>query len=1449
MVFLIVIHAGLIIWASTLAISFLYRVDLSSESVKVNEALEVFGEQNVDWTDVSADSTTRQAHIRIGSRTNQDGTTRADEILEFGTYRGEQFVPKSLLRSEGDGTLEVVTNGNKLALSPNGGNVGVGTSSPNAKLDVDGETIIRGNASVGGNNQTSTLKIDSHGTSTVGLQLGPDPSSEASLSAARRKLLDSNGSDITASPSSFNKKSFGVYSMVGGEQVVMKRGNSTVLRFTEGENTEMYAEQNVVIESHHGDVNLVSTNGKIRFHGAIELGGSDLTGGISNTLGETGSAGLLSALSVTNGTVKIAAPRVVLQGRTEVNGTFVTGNGNVRLGETYDDKIDMRGTIMGHTAFTFGGSAHDEHKISLNVDEPTSGWHTIVLPDANGRLVVSAQDPLLITKKGEMQLNQSKIDTVGALKAGSILPSFGNIDIGWGEGSELKAGTLTIRNTTMLKGAVLVNPDRGTTRPIPIHFAMDSESAVNKLLTNIVIVPPTGDNNITIPDGNGTVLLHNQGEIVHTFGDIDIGSNTLAADTLRIQHHNPTEGTGGKGYTMSRGQQTLGTMQAMFNNTWADVNSTTRFHNPKGSGIRIRSRDGDSESAETETVEAEGAFIHVLAGSANRTNHTGGHVYIEGGDSYLGPAGDVFITGGRASGHGVGNTTTNSVGGDVIVTSGLSSGNETSSGKVDVLSANAGDKGVSGALTLASGTASNGDSGAFTISTGKAEGGSGGDISINVGEGDTGIGGAMTLTAGKTNASAAVGGAVTITAGEADDGSNGGTGGDMELAAGAGADVGGAVSITTGVGTAASSGAMTLATANAGLTGNSGDVSLKTGAGGTTSGNSGSLELATGHSANAGATGDVSITTGDATGGNGGDITLKVGDGDTLAGGAMTLTAGKTNASAAVGGAVTIKAGEADDGSNGGTGGDMELAAGAGADVGGAVSITTGVGTAASSGAMTLATANAGLTGNSGDVSLKTGAGGTTSGNSGSLELATGHSANAGATGDVSITTGDATGGNGGDITLKVGDGDTLAGGAMTLTAGKTNASAAVGGAVTIKAGEADDGSNGGTGGDMELAAGAGADVGGAVSITTGVGTAASSGAMTLATANAGLTGNSGDVSLKTGAGGTTSGNSGSLELATGHSANAGATGDVSITTGDATGGNGGDITLKVGDGDTLAGGAMTLTAGKTNASAAVGGAVTIKAGEADDGSNGGTGGDMELAAGAGADVGGAVSITTGVGTAASSGAMTLATANAGLTGNSGDVSLKTGAGGTTSGNSGSLELATGHSANAGATGDVSITTGDATGGNGGDITLKVGDGDTLAGGAMTLTAGKTNASAAVGGAVTIKAGEADDGSNGGTGGDMELAAGAGADVGGAVSITTGVGTAASSGAMTLATANAGLTGNSGDVSLKTGAGGTTSGNSGSLELATGTPQTLVQPETCRSPPATPRAATAATSH
>ena len=190
MVFLIVFHAALVIWASTLATSFLYRVDLSSESVKVNNALEVFGERDMDPSqlmDGSSESSTRQAHVRIGSRTSVNGTSKADEVLEFGTYRGDQFIPKSSLRSEGDGALEVVTT--RLSLAPTGGNVGVGTQEPTAKFDVNGGAVIRGNATIGGNNQSSLLKIDSQGTQTTGFQLGPEPTIEASNSSTSRRLL------------------------------------------------------------------------------------------------------------------------------------------------------------------------------------------------------------------------------------------------------------------------------------------------------------------------------------------------------------------------------------------------------------------------------------------------------------------------------------------------------------------------------------------------------------------------------------------------------------------------------------------------------------------------------------------------------------------------------------------------------------------------------------------------------------------------------------------------------------------------------------------------------------------------------------------------------------------------------------------------------------------------------------------------------------------------------------------------------------------------------------------------------------------------------------------------------------------------------------------------------------------------------------------------------------
>ena len=798
MVFLIVIHGGLIIWASTLAISFLYRVDLSSESVKVNEALEVFGEQNTDWLD-TAGGITRQAHVRIGSRGDAEGTTRADEVLEFGTYRGDQFVPKSLLRSEGDGTLEVVTNGNRLALAPTGGDVGIGTNLPTALLDVAGEAVVRGNASFGGNDLPSLVKIDSQGSQTVGLQLGPDPGLESGVDGdGRRRLLDANTTGDASTSSVFNKKSFGVYSLVGGEQVVVKRGNDTVLRFDDNENTEVSAVNDVKIESRDGDVSLVSASGKIRIMGAVEFGGSDLAGTIANSMGSTGSGGLLSALSVVNGTVKLAAPNIVHEGRTDFNGTFTVGNGDIiQLGWDSRDEIDVRGTIYGRTALMFGGTEKDNgHKISFNVVEPTKNYTTILIPDNGGTLVVEAVPPLRIATNGSVILDQWKITTVGALQHGSILPTFGDINI---ERSNLTAGTLTVRNTTRLEGAVLGENSRFG--KIPIHFARNSTLGNDGFVTNFYLEDPTANNTIKIPDSNVTFVVTvsnphgfqrnarghlefnyttfnttgwlNDGRIIPGFGDINVADESISANSFRIQNFDgewePSEwgdvyGEGGEKFVGGTYSYTMGTIDSMFNTS-----------DPVGYGVRIASADG-VHTANT-TKEAQGRYIHILAGAANTSNVSGGAVYIIGGETTgsgdESAGGDVIISGGAGG-------SLNAAGGSIKLTSGTGA-NQTS-----------------GDIALETGSSDDASSGKVTIKTGASTNGSGGDISMTVGTGDGGTGGAMKLTAGQsTGASGGDGGAMELTAGESTVDNK--AGGAVTVTAGKGsgttAGAGGAVSI------------------------------------------------------------------------------------------------------------------------------------------------------------------------------------------------------------------------------------------------------------------------------------------------------------------------------------------------------------------------------------------------------------------------------------------------------------------------------------------------------------------------------------------------------------------------------------------------------------------------------------------------------------------------------
>ena len=111
-----------------------------------------------------------------------------------------------------------------------------------------------------------------------------------------------------------------------------------------------------------------------------------------------------------------------------------------------------------------------------------------------------------------------------------------------------------------------------------------------------------------------------------------------------------------------------------------------------------------------------------------------------------------------------GDTTDAATGGFLVLESGYSS--ETSSGFIDLSTPNAGSVGVSGEISVATGTTSAGNSGAIALETGYAHDGHGGTIMARVGTGHSDDGGNVFLAAGESTDDEATGGSVTIQAGE-----------------------------------------------------------------------------------------------------------------------------------------------------------------------------------------------------------------------------------------------------------------------------------------------------------------------------------------------------------------------------------------------------------------------------------------------------------------------------------------------------------------------------------------------------------------------------------------------------------------------------------------------------------------------------------------------------------
>jgi hypothetical protein len=311
------------------------------------------------------------------------------------------------------------------------------------------------------------------------------------------------------------------------------------------------------------------------------------------------------------------------------------------------------------------------------------------------------------------------------------------------------------------------------------------------------------------------------------------------------------------------------------NNVYYNVNSTTC---------------SVAESGASPGATSAGGTIAVTGGAGGATSGNGGAVTVTGGAGTNGNAvgGASSVIGGAGQG--------SAAGGAVSVTSGAG-GATGASGAVTVGTGVGGSSsGVSGNLTIVTGTTTSGASGTVTVGSGNATGGVPGTTTITAGAAQTAAtaGGAIAVTAGNGNTSGN-GGAITVMCGAGGTTGNGGavshtggTGGSTSGTGGAANITGGSAGATTGTGGAAG------VTGGAGTgTGAGGAASLIGGAG-ATSGAGGAITITSGAAGSTGVAGAVAIAVGGATAGNGSAVTITGGNGagGTNAGGNVNLVPG-----------------------------------------------------------------------------------------------------------------------------------------------------------------------------------------------------------------------------------------------------------------------------------------------------------------------------------------------------------------------------------------------------------------------------------------------------------------------------------------------------------------------------------------------------------------------------
>ena len=399
-----------------------------------------------------------------------------------------------------------------------GGNVGISTTNPSSKLDVNGDINLTGDLKINGVAQTfggsSGLEQITENGNTGFRLMGSDPNNFGDIGA--------NSTDLsTQTQASTTRGATGLYSLASGENTTASSYRSTAMgnnTIASNENsTAMGINTNASGNSSTAMGNSTTASGT----NSIAMGSNNTASGTSSTAMGRGTVASgsystsLGELSTASGSRSLAAGQHA--SATAANSIAIghaataSGYGSIALGGEGNESAGLYSTAMGRYT-----KAH-------SVGELTIGSFNTNYNPVGGASTWDALDRLFVIGNGTSQNSRSNAFLV--LKNGNTTIN-GQLNI---NGNILASGALTllgasgITMTSASNGNIAIDP-HGTG-----NLTLGSaDNATTSLTGNTLNL--TSSNVSTITGANGVNIDANSSEVDITSGTLDINSGMIDID-------------------------------------------------------------------------------------------------------------------------------------------------------------------------------------------------------------------------------------------------------------------------------------------------------------------------------------------------------------------------------------------------------------------------------------------------------------------------------------------------------------------------------------------------------------------------------------------------------------------------------------------------------------------------------------------------------------------------------------------------------------------------------------------------------------------------------------------------------------------------------------------------------------------------------------------------------